>query len=91
MSVTGCRVVYTGRVQGVGFRYRAVEIARNFRVTGWVKNLPTGQVELWAEGNEDDVKAFLAAVRSAWGTFIRGEQADWESATGRYSAFDVTI
>jgi acylphosphatase len=85
----GCRVVYTGRVQGVGFRFRAVEIARDFPVTGWVKNLSTGQVELWAEGNEEDVKAFLKAVRSNWGSFIRSEQADWEPATGRYPSFDV--
>jgi acylphosphatase len=87
---TGCRVVYTGRVQGVGFRYRAVELARDFPVTGWVKNLPTGQVELWAEGNENDVTSLLAAVRSCWGSFIRSEQAEWGPATGRYSTFDVT-
>jgi acylphosphatase len=88
---TGCRVVYTGRVQGVGFRYRAVEIARDFPVSGWVKNLPTGQVELWAEGNEDQVNAFLAAIRGNWGSFIRSEQADWEPATGRFHSFDVTF
>jgi acylphosphatase len=86
---TGCRVVYTGRVQGVGFRYRAVEIAREFPVTGWVKNLPTGQVELWAEGDEDSVKAFLAAIRAVWGEFIRSEQTDWDPALGTYSSFDV--
>ncbi len=86
----GCRVLYTGRVQGVGFRYRAVEIARNFPVVGWVKNLPTGQVELWAEGDEKEVNAFLTAVRDCWGTFIREEQVDWEPATERYHAFDVT-
>jgi acylphosphatase len=87
---TGCRVVYTGRVQGVGFRYRAVEIAREFPVTGWVKNLSTGQVELWAEGDEDSVKAFLAAIRVAWGSFIRSQQTDWDPALGIYSSFDVT-
>jgi acylphosphatase len=87
---TGCRVVYSGRVQGVGFRYRAVEIAREFPVTGWVKNLTTGQVELWAEGDEDSVKAFLAAIRAVWGSFIRSEQTDWDPALGAYSSFDVT-
>ena len=86
---TGYRVVYTGRVQRVGFRYRAVEIAREFPVTGWVKNLSTGQVELWAEGDEDSVKAFLAAIRAAWGSFIRSEQTDWEQVTGGYTSFDV--
>jgi acylphosphatase len=90
MMSTGCRVIYTGRVQGVGFRYRAIEITREFPVIGWVKNLPTGQVEFWAEGNEDDVKEVLAAIRVAWGSFIRSEQVSWEPATGTYASFDVT-
>ena len=89
MSLQGYRVVYSGRVQGVGFRYRAVEIARNFSVSGWVKNLSTGQVELWAEGNEEDVIAFLNAIRATWGTFIRDERIDSEPATGIYASFDV--
>ena len=87
---TAAHVVYTGRVQGVGFRQRAVETAGEYNVTGWVKNLPTGQVELWAEGDENGVKSYLAAVRNNWGSFIRDERVEWEPATGRYSTFDVT-
>jgi acylphosphatase len=89
-NVWAASVVYTGRVQGVGFRYRAVEIAREFPVSGWVKNLPTGQVELWAEGDEKGVSDYLEAIRANWGSFIRDERVDWEPATGRYSSFDVT-
>jgi acylphosphatase len=89
-DAVAAHVVYTGRVQGVGFRYRAVEIAREFPVAGWVKNLPTGQVELWAEGNENGVNGFLAAVRDNWGSFIREERVDWVPASGHYASFDVT-
>jgi acylphosphatase len=89
-NVVAAHVVYSGRVQGVGFRYRAVEIAREFPVFGWVKNLPTGQVELFAEGDENGVKDFLRAVRDNWGSFIRDERVEWEPASGRFASFDVT-
>jgi acylphosphatase len=56
------RVLYEGRVQGVGFRFTAVELAAGYAVAGWVRNLPTGAVELVAEGAADQVDGFLAAV-----------------------------
>jgi acylphosphatase len=83
------RVYYTGRVQGVGFRATAADLARGYPVTGWVKNLPDGRVELWAEGPRADVEAFLAAVRKQFATNLRGEAIDWPPATGRFAQFDV--
>ena len=55
-------VRYSGRVQGVGFRYTAQRVAAGFRVAGHVRNLPNGDVELIAEGEADEVERFLAAV-----------------------------
>jgi acylphosphatase len=60
------RVLYTGRVQGVGFRYAARAIAGRFAVAGHVRNLPDGRVELAAEGEADEVAAFLDAVAEHW-------------------------
>ncbi len=65
------RVIYSGRVQGVGFRYTAQQIAAGFRVTGFVRNLPDGTVELLAQGAERDLTAFLDAVRAAMRGNIR--------------------
>jgi acylphosphatase len=56
------RVLYSGRVQGVGFRFTARQIASGFDITGWVKNLPDGRVELQAMGEVDEVRAFLAEI-----------------------------
>ena len=56
------RVYYSGRVQGVGFRYNAQELAEQFDVSGYVRNLASGDVELVAEGAADRVDGFLDAV-----------------------------
>jgi acylphosphatase len=88
--MVGVLVHYTGRVQGVGFRATAAGIARGYPVTGWVRNLPDGRVELLAEGDRFDVEGFLDAVRVRFGRHITDESADWVEATGRYTSFDVT-
>ncbi len=56
------RVQYSGRVQGVGFRYKTHRIAQTYKVTGYVKNLPNGQVEVIVKGEELEINRFLSAV-----------------------------
>src|SRR5438067_1851859 len=88
-DTTARRVHYTGRVQGVGFRDTVAGIARDFPVTGWVKNLPDGRVELWAEGPPDGVTKFLEAVRKRWKRNIDKEQAEERPPAGKYKGFTV--
>jgi acylphosphatase len=66
----GKRVIYSGRVQGVGFRATAVHLARQYAVAGEVRNLSDGSVELIAEGAADQVAAYLDAVRHAMGRYL---------------------
>lgn len=56
------QVFYEGNVQGVGFRYAVRQIAKGFDVTGSVRNLPDGRVELLVTGAEDEVRSFLEAI-----------------------------
>lgn len=63
--MTGRHVFYEGRVQGVGFRWTTKNLARGYEVTGWVKNLPDGRVEMQAFGDADEVDAFLEAVEES--------------------------
>ncbi|TWT67728.1 Acylphosphatase [Posidoniimonas polymericola] len=85
------RVVhFQGRVQGVGFRYTTCQEARALNVTGYVKNLPDGRVELVAEGEPAELDRLLAGVREQLGGFIRSEQTDTLPATGHYNDFRVT-
>ena len=53
---------FTGQVQGVGFRYTTANIASGFDVSGYVRNLPDGRVELQASGEEGEVRAFVEAI-----------------------------
>jgi len=58
------QVFYTGRVQGVGFRYTVRQLASGYEVSGWVKNLPDGRVELLAISRDgDELEAFLSELR----------------------------
>ncbi|MBT44052.1 MAG: acylphosphatase [Roseibacillus sp.] len=72
------RVIFSGRVQGVGFRYTTREIATGFDVVGAVRNLPDGTVELEIMGETDEVEAYLAEIteESSVAHFIKEVQSE---------------
>ncbi|MDX9702586.1 MAG: acylphosphatase [Candidatus Auribacterota bacterium] len=83
-------VFYQGRVQGVGFRYSVMEIAQNFDVTGYVRNLHDGRVELCAEGNDAVLVDFLHAVEfSHLKRYITDKNADWSISSGQFDRFSI--
>jgi acylphosphatase len=87
-----CRmeVFYSGRVQGVGFRYTAKAVASGFEISGIVRNLCDGRVELIAEGRREELEAFRAAIRDAGlKHFIRDEKAAWNAAQDEFRGFEI--
>jgi acylphosphatase len=64
------RATFSGRVQGVGFRYTAQRLASGFPVVGYVRNLSNGNVELVVEGEADQVQALLDAVTKRMAQYI---------------------
>jgi acylphosphatase len=82
--------IYSGRVQGVGFRYIVKQLAAGFEVTGTVRNLADGRVEMVAEGMESELKAFQEAIRdSELGSLIREEETVWREAGGEFRGFAI--
>ena len=88
-QLTRCHCLYSGRVQGVGFRYTARNLALNFDVTGFVRNLPDGRVELVVEGALHEVESFLSALSERMTDFVRRADRRPEPPTGQFRAFQI--
>ena len=83
-------VLYTGNVQGVGFRYTAKTVAAGFEIVGQIRNLPDGRVELIAEGLVDELNSYRSALRdSGLAGFIVDEQVKWEDAQNQFRNFEI--
>ena len=82
-------VFYSGRVQGVGFRWTVRHIAQSYAVTGFVKNLEDGRVQLVAEGAPAELDRFLAEISERMGENIRDFSVVVGQATGQFRAFEI--
>ncbi len=82
-------VCFSGRVQGVGFRYATLQVAKEFDVAGYVCNLPDGRVQLEAEGRAEDVAAFVAAVEERMHGYIRKTERSARRAAAQFSGFGI--
>jgi len=82
-------VFFSGYVQGVGFRYAVLQVAKEFEVTGWVRNLSDGRVQLEAEGSEADVAAFIDAVQEKMHGFIRKVERSGEMRAAQFTGFVI--
>jgi acylphosphatase len=80
MSTLLRRVIYEGRVQGVGFRMTARRLSSAYPILGYVRNLDDGRVELVAEGEAQILASFLQAIQREFGDMIRGVQEAPESS-----------
>ena len=82
------KVLFRGRVQGVGFRQTTYSLAKMFPVKGYVRNLPDGRVEFVLEGDIIDVDAFIGRVARTMDDYIE-EQIEDEIPTQGFETFEV--
>lgn len=82
-------VHFSGRVQGVGFRYATMRVAREFDVAGAVCNLPDGRVRLDAVGRPGEVAAFIAELTDRMSDFIRESEVRERSPPERFDGFSI--
>ena len=82
-------VFFTGRVQGGGFRYSTVQVAKEFEVTGLVKNLADGRVQLEAQGTKVEVDAFVKAVEERMHGFIRKTERSARKSAEHFLGFQI--
>lgn len=91
MAVETFRAVihFSGRVQGVGFRYQTLQVAREYVVAGYTKNLSDGRVLLEAEGDETEVSDFVAAVEERMAGYIRKTERQTLRRTAEFQGFTI--
>ena len=77
-------VHFSGRVQGVGFRYTSCNIADRFQVAGTVQNLPDGRVRLVVEGSKDELDSLVESIAKRLGNYIRDVTIDQSKANGEF-------
>lgn len=82
-------VYFSGKVQGVGFRYTTSTLARQFAVTGFVKNLLDGRVQLIVEGQQKEIESFLAGIRKERSDNITKTEETTKPATGEFKGFEI--
>jgi len=83
-------VYVSGRVQGVFFRAETADLARQFGVMGWVRNLPDGRVEALFEGEKENVeKAVDFCRRGPPGAYVQELDVNWEEWKGEFRDFRV--
>ena len=83
-------VYFSGRVQGVGFRYTVKSLSMGYEVTGGVRNLADGRVELVAEGDRLELESFLRGIQdSELGSLIRDQQAAWGESEDEFRGFEI--
>lgn len=90
MAVKRLHAYFSGRVQGVGFRYTTERFAEGIEVTGFVRNLPDERVELLVEGEEKVLEGFLYKIRNSFlKNQIEGSEVRWLEATNELKSFSI--
>lgn len=82
-------IYYSGRVQGIGFRYTVRDMAGDQKVLGWVKNLPDYRVEVVAEAEEEALNGFLVKIDQHFSEYIQNSDIQWLPANGGFRDFSI--
>ncbi len=80
---------YTGHVQGVGFRYTASQVAREFEVSGYVKNLTDGRVQVELEGRASEIAGYADALEERMHSYIRKTERSSERRSAQFTGFEI--
>ncbi len=82
-------IYFSGHVQGVGFRYATLQVAKEFEVAGYVRNLADGRVQLEVEGLPRTVDAFVAAVEERMHGHVRKTERTQQTRLPAFKGFEI--
>jgi acylphosphatase len=85
-------IIVSGMVQGVGYRYFVMRLAKRMQLTGWARNLYSGEVEILVEGQRGSIESF---IKDLWtgnpSALVRNVEVNWQKYTGSHTGFDITF
>ena len=91
MTQTAKNIIFVGLVQGVGFRFTALRIANRYMLTGWVRNLLDGSVEMLAQGSADDIALCIRDIQESFTGYIRETKIEEIPLDPRHKDFKITF
>ncbi|MHC4062527.1 MAG: acylphosphatase [Planctomycetota bacterium] len=91
MDATTKHIIFIGRVQGVGFRFTAHRVASRYQLTGWVRNLPDGTVEMVAQGPPDSISDCVQDIEESFTGYLRETKVDEITTDAHYEDFRITF
>ena len=80
---------YSGTVQGIGFRYTVERFASGLKLTGWVRNLPDGRVEILVEGHKEDIEKLTQQVDARFAGYIKEKKFSFILPEGKFKDFQI--
>ena len=84
-------IIFVGRVQGVGFRFTAHRIAHRYQLTGFVRNMPDGTVEMLAQGLSENIDDCIQDIRASFAGYIRETRIEEIPSDPKYKMFQITF
>ena len=91
MSQVAKHIIFTGRVQGVGFRFTALHMANRHKLTGIVRNMPSGSVEMIAQGASDDIDDCIRDIQESFTGYIRETKVNEIPPEPQKKEFKITF
>ena len=89
--MTAKHIIFIGQVQGVGFRFTAFRIANRYKLTGFVRNSPHGNVEMLAQGRSEDIDNCIRDIRDSFAGYIRETKIEEIPTNPQYTDFKITF
>ncbi|HLD70240.1 MAG TPA: acylphosphatase [Candidatus Omnitrophota bacterium] len=89
--MTQVNILYSGTVQGVGFRYAMQRFASDLKLTGWVRNLPDGEVEILTEGLKEDIERLIGQVDARFDGYIKEKKISFLPVQGTFKDFQIIL
>ncbi len=89
--MTQAHIFYSGTVQGIGFRYAVQRFGSELGLTGWVRNLSDGRVEILVEGKKELIEQLNKSIDEHFNGYIKSKEVNFSAAQGSYKKFEIVV